>query len=216
MPKFTSDDILAHSITALKAFKEASSAISSIPALPAVLNVVLEIVETIENVKENKDLLSKLRVRVIGLGNDLIEDIADYGNTIDPSFDFQLRKILTTLEDVQKGLITLSRQRSVSRWMHRGSIKSKLSDQAETVEEMRHKYLRTMLSTLTRNALQQVRYTKDGHLYFRDSDLRQPGKRRICGGSSMYSEEMIARYEGGVVAVRFLRPGNSIEVDPHR
>ncbi|EMD39355.1 hypothetical protein CERSUDRAFT_72517 [Gelatoporia subvermispora B] len=151
MPTITSNDVLTHSITALRAFKESSSAISAVPALPAVVGAVLEIVVTIDastflhldliNVKENKELLSKLRTRTIEFGTELIEGVKKSRDAIDPSLDFQLRCMLTALHPVQRSLVKMSQQGAVSSWMRHGSNKTKLEDHAETINDMRLKYL---------------------------------------------------------------------------
>ncbi|EMD39326.1 hypothetical protein CERSUDRAFT_82056 [Gelatoporia subvermispora B] len=213
MPHPSSDEILSHSITMLAAFKEACTAISIVPALPAVVGALLEILKTIENVKKDKEVCTKLRNRVIELGHELKEDFDKFRYVIDPSLDLQLVKMLLTLKTVQEDLEKLSNLRRVSRWIHQGTIKTKLEGHIETVDQMGHTYLRTIVSALATNALRQVTYTQDQHRYFRECELEWREKRHVVGQSidNIFSEELIALWNGRAVVVRYLCEDHSTE-----
>ncbi|EMD39356.1 hypothetical protein CERSUDRAFT_72518 [Gelatoporia subvermispora B] len=175
MPSFTSDDVLIHFVSIHKAFKETSGAISAVPAL--------------------LPLWARLRIRVKRRYREIWR-----GDRPEP--DFQLQNMLTMLEPVQRGLVKMAQQKSVCRWMHRGSIKAKLRDHVDTIEEMRHKYLRMMLSSLAGNALEQAKYTvnqllygclmANQQMYFRECELELRDRRHTFDKSSIYSEEFTA------------------------
>ncbi|EMD39424.1 hypothetical protein CERSUDRAFT_113074 [Gelatoporia subvermispora B] len=215
MPRISSDDVLAHSITVLKAFKEASGAISAVPALPAVVGALLEVVETIETVRENRKLCSELKERVVELGNELKEDFEKYRDAAEPSLNEQLDRMLSLLEDIKGELDTLSRKGRLSRLAHYGSTKEALKRHLGTVDQIKHKYVRTMLTALLTTALQQASFTKDQHLLFREVELRRIHKRDVISQSDIYSEQWIAEYGNHPVAVRYLRPEQDIE-DIHK
>ncbi|EMD39412.1 hypothetical protein CERSUDRAFT_82130 [Gelatoporia subvermispora B] len=211
MPRPSSDDVLSHSIAALRIFKEASSAISAVPVLSAVVGAVLEVVETIEAVKHNKEQCNQLKERVIELGNELKEDFEEYRDALDPSINVQLAQMLSKLDGIKIDIDRLSRKRYVSRWAHQGSIRTMVEKHLQTVEQISHKYVRNILKTLVKTGSQQATYTNDHHRYFRDCDLELGRTRELLVQRDIYSEQRIAEYNGRVVAVRYLHPGRSIE-----
>ncbi|EMD30888.1 hypothetical protein CERSUDRAFT_127709 [Gelatoporia subvermispora B] len=204
MSHVSSDDILSHTITALKAFQVASSAISAVPLLPAV------------TVGHNKEQCHRLKERVIQLGNELKEDFEEYRDMVDPSLKVQLSRMLSILDTIKADLDKLSRRGRISSWVHQGSIRTTLDKHLGTTDQISHKYARDMLKTLVKTDLQQVIYTKD-HVsaYVRATTLvcdlelgrtREPPTQR-----DIYSEQQVAEYGGRVVAVRYLCPGKNIE-----
>ncbi|OCH89773.1 hypothetical protein OBBRIDRAFT_826333 [Obba rivulosa] len=209
--RLDSDDLLAHTISVLEAFKEASSAIGAVPFLPVVIGSALSLISTLERIKGDKERCMRLKRRVINLLMDIKESIEKHLEAIDSNLVSRLAVLQSTLTSIQAELEELAKRGALARFLRQGSIRAKLDEHIDTVDEAACSFNRAFLTALAESAIQQANFNKDQLRLIRSCDvefLRLHGTWRC---SDIIGEQLDAHWNGRAVAIRRLPVDRSTE-----
>ncbi|EMD37048.1 hypothetical protein CERSUDRAFT_114949 [Gelatoporia subvermispora B] len=170
--RLSTDDVLAHTITALQTLQGVSFTIGAVPFLGTVFSSAVSVLSTIEKVRGDKERSNRLAKRISNLLHHVEQSVAANPDAVDDKLLRNLASLEQTLSKIGKDLANFATKSASSRFLKRGSIAAKLEEHLETVEDASRSFNIASLIALRQKIIQQASYDEDqvrpnmDHLYF--------------------------------------------------